>query len=380
MAGQSELIQRIISRRKGFGASLEQAAEWAGMHPAHLRSIEGGQVELRSTEFEQLCRGLAIDPSALFAGKDESPHRSVARFRAAVGTERPSPDDIRLLALAGEVSSILGQVSESLRRPAPLGQHRESLGISGRPGPQGDKLGVRARKSILDDGEPILDLQRLLEDLGVHVVYVSFTDSKIDAASIWPAGSMPMILLNTRSRRVKARLSRRAVLAHELCHLLHDATRKGDIVARATWGDSGAGNYEDDLEIRARSFGPSFLAPRTYVNNWWKSQCDLEKSEPAAIRALARTWGLSFGGAAWYACSLRWLRKDEAMELASTRTRIRNQKFEVSRQQAQPGVEIGGEHIEPAAIWDGVGLKMIAEAVETGVLSRAYALEILRWR
>jgi Zn-dependent peptidase ImmA (M78 family) len=380
MSGQNELIQRIILRRKGFGASQDQAAEWAGMTHARLRSIEAGEVELQSTEFEQLCRGLAIDPSALFAGKEESPHRSVARFRAAVGTERPSPDDTRLLALAGEVSSILGQVSEDLRRPPLLRQYRDSLGIAGRPGRQGETLGAQARKDIVEGRDPILDLQQLLEALGIHVAYVTFSDRKIDAASIWACDSMPMILLNVRSRRVKGRLSRRAVLAHEFCHLLHDATRRGDIVARATWGDSGSGNYEEDLELRARSFGPSFLAPRAYVSEWWKVHGGMERNEPAAIRALARTWGLSFGGASWYAYSMRWLRKDEAARMASTHTRIRTEKFEASHQQAQSRIEIGGEYIEPATIWAGLGLKMIAEAVETGVLSRAYALEILQWR
>ena len=85
------------------------------------------------------------------------------------------------------------------------------------------------------------------------------------------------------------RLSRRAALAHELCHLLHDGGhRELTMVSRLD-------EQRQRGEQRANGFAPSFLAPKA-----WASKVDASDPEKIALE-LGERWGLSFGGAVWHA-------------------------------------------------------------------------------
>src|SRR5207245_3855952 len=121
-----------------------------------------------------------------------------------------------------------------------------------------------------------------LEVFGVDVALVSVDARRMESARLLEPGSAPVILLNKNSSRVLYPLSRRAILAHELCHLLHDGgERELAIISREEGLDNSG------IEKRANGFAPNFLAPKEWVS--------VKSSESRSIvLELAETWGLSF--------------------------------------------------------------------------------------
>src|SRR5207249_5663828 len=120
---------------------------------------------------------------------------------------------------------LCAQLRGMLGRPtSPVIESRRPIAVLAYPEPwtQGYELAFAARQRLVPTQVPLDSVQRTLEDLGVHVALVSFDAHGLEAASLLEPGSAPVILLNKDSTRVRYPLSRRAILAHELCHLLHD--------------------------------------------------------------------------------------------------------------------------------------------------------------
>ncbi len=122
---------------------------------------------------------------------------------------------------------------------------------------------------------------------------VHFESNQIEAASLYEDGACPVVLLNDACARVVNRLSRRAILAHELCHLLHDGGKRDLLTIVSRHDEQG-----ELVEQRANGFAPNFLAPEGWVS--------VKATDPIEIALeLGQTWGLSFGGAVWHAKNLR---------------------------------------------------------------------------
>lgn len=218
------LGQLLRARREAFGVSIEDAARWSGMDPGRFGEIEGTE-QLSSTELERVCRGLAIAPAALLAGESDSPTRGVARFRSALEDRSMlAPADLRLIATASEIGRTLADLLTMQGKEPPFDRYRDLRGLSPtlQPWEHGYELGESARRELIPAKGPVLELESTLTTLGMHIARVVFTTPGIEAADVWESGAVPVILLNTGAARVGYSLARRAILAHELCHLLHD--------------------------------------------------------------------------------------------------------------------------------------------------------------
>lgn len=173
------------------------------------------------------------------------------------------------------------------------------------PWEDGYQRGAAARDRMTTGKAPISSVQQLLETLGVHVAQVDFQSGAIEAASVYELGAAPVILLNRRAAKFDYPLARRAVLAHELCHLLHDGGERNLTIVSLEWDKS-------IVEQRANGFAPSFLAPGAWVS--------LHSREPAAMAVeLATNWGFSFEGAAWHLKNLRLIDPGVAQGLADSK-------------------------------------------------------------
>jgi len=375
------LAKRLIDRGEQMGLAGELPS-LSGLNADRLEAIRRGEV-FSSTEFERLCRALAVDPVAMYRGEDLAPNRVPARFRAATSQDRPAPGDIRTLALAAEQGRTLAHLCTMLGRQIHIADFRQVRGIAGAVElwREGYGLGENARHSLSAEPGPLHELEQLLRDLGVHVARVVISSRHVSAASIWEPMAVPVILLNSRCDQNEHPGARRATLAHELCHLLHDASEH-DITTRVSWATEKTGNYNDAAETRARAFAPAFLAPRTQVKAWLGEQKKaLRDDNTALIQALATDWGLSFEGAVWHAKNCDILDAQEADHLASLsrKPRIDLKSFENSQAGLPPTMFHSSLPERPAPLWDGWASELVLAALEEGHITAGRARELLTW-
>jgi len=383
MTSTAEIGKRLARLRGEISADPAIVAHWARISPARLAEIEAGAPSIGATEFERLCRALGIDPAALDAGVETSPTRSVARFRSAWGAELPfQPRDYRLLADAAEAGRILGDLCSRLGKPPRLAQHRRTTALSStqEPWEQGYALGEAARSALSDPSAVLPSVESLLNTFGVHVARVQFSTDHLEAASIWESGSIPVILLNRAASRVSYDLSRRAVLCHELCHLLHDAG-EGEIATRTTWGEE-TRSRNDGVEKRAGGFAPAFLAPRREVIRWFDQQAKTRGQDPAATAVeLANHFGLSFEGAVWHAKNCGVIASADCDRIARTYTARRGEldqaQFETTLPTVPPAMFNPLLPERARDVMDGWGIQVVVEALEKELITAGRASEIL---
>ena len=355
----------IRQRRSAFGLSLEEVARLTELPAPRLRAIEAGSAPPTTTELSVLADALACNAADLARSVSEDPRRSVARFRSAITTKIPSPADLRLLARASEAGHILASLRNRLQ-VNPTGPLLSLRTVSA-PSPtveawqDGYRLGLSARERLDSSRLPLPSVQAFLEAQGVHVATVAFEDENVEAASLFEAGAAPVILLNRRAPRASYALALRAILAHELCHLLNDGGERSlPVVSLQT--DSST------VEQRANGFAPSFIAPGNWVS--------LRAQDPGAMAIeLAETWGLSFEGAAWHLKNLKLLLPTVAEQLARHARPVKHD-FERPLHRTPPaqfGIE--GE-ASPLAL--GLLSETAIIAAAEGVISRGRAEEILR--
>jgi Zn-dependent peptidase ImmA (M78 family) len=229
---------------------------------------------------------------------------------------------------------------------------------------QGYKLGEAARLRLapIPPGR-LASIQKFLEDAGVHVAFVAFENSDIEAASLFELQASPVILLNTSITRNRYALSRRAILAHELCHLLHDGGQR-HLLTQVSWE-----NDASPTEQRANGFAPSFLAPKKWVR--------VRAKDPLAIvMELAETWGLSFEGAAWHAKNLKFISPDIAEELRRMADKPRI-LVQVEPELVRTSPEQSGIELEVSSLANGLLSELALRACSEGLIDRQRAAELL---
>lgn len=379
------LGSRLRQRREELGASLEQAAEWSGLAPSKLAALEAGAPEASVGEFERACRGVAADASTLYRG-DETPRRRMTRFRATSTPDAPLPPAaIRALAVGAELGRVLASLLQHLGRPVPLEQHRKTAALRTTPDPweQGYVLAERARVRLHPEAGPIRNVEALLAELGVHVGRVRFPVREVEAASVWEPGAVPVILLNAGLRRARYGLSRRAILCHELCHLLHDAG-EAEMTTRVSWSED-AGNYDDAIEQRARGFSPAFLAPRDEVRAALAGESGGKRRPEArsVVDSLARRWGLSYEGAVWHAKNCRLIQGADAQQLVTRRSMAAELPWANQFEQQPPSTPPALVHAAlpdgPSPMMHGFGAGVVLAALDRAAISAGRAREILTW-
>ncbi len=372
--------EQLRSRREAFGATIGEAARWCELSAEDLEKLEDS-ADIPSTAFERVCQGLAIAPADLLNETQGSPTRTVARFRsAAAPMSELGPGDLRFLAGAAEVGRMLAALLDAQGQTIAFEEHRNIAAIPDgcQPWEHGYLLGEAARRKLSQADGPIKNLERFLNSLGVHVARVPFQTEEIEGAGVWERGSVPIILLNSRAGRVQYSLSRRAILAHELCHLLHDGG-EADIATRVSASES-SGGLEDALEQRARAFAPAFLAPRASVKEWARRIGN--KHDPKDTAAcLANHWGLSYQGAVWHATNTDLITSEEADRAARYRTPrgLKQAGFEAEGRGFS--LQIVNDHLpsKPSPLMGGWASQVVIQALESSIISLGRAKELLLW-
>jgi Zn-dependent peptidase ImmA (M78 family) len=235
------------------------------------------------------------------------------------------------------------------------------------PWVQGYELGEAARLQLSPKVEPLESVQELLEYAGVHIAFVVLETEAIEAASLYEHGSYPVVLLNWSLERVRYPLPRRAIIAHELCHLLHDGGEQDLTVAISRSTES------TPVEQRANAFAPSFLAPKAWVG-------PLGGDPRRRVVALAEKWGLSFEGAAWHAKNLGLITAAMADKFARLQSRPRVEASGFEREVYRTSPDQFGIEVEVSDLASGLFSERVIAACAEGLISKGRAAELLSIR
>ncbi|WP_405365513.1 ImmA/IrrE family metallo-endopeptidase [Kitasatospora sp. NBC_00039] len=220
-------------------------------------TVTGERLELYAAALGYPAELLAVDPEVAGVGVGLVHHRKRAslsapalrRIHAQLGLTRYQVS--RLEELAG-------------RRPSQLSVPR--IEVDDELSPRDAAREVR-RLWSLQPG-PVDNLILVLEEAGCLVVTVDLDSDLLDAASQWPKGQDPLLLLNSRAPGGRCRFS----VAHELGHLVMHGT-------------PGAGTKQ---EKEADAFASEFLMPAADIRSAFKSQVDL-----ARLAGLKSVWKVS---------------------------------------------------------------------------------------
>lgn len=377
----TNLIQRVFERAREMRLD-EALPRLSGLDARRVAAIRASD-PVSAVEYERLCLAVAVDPVVIYRGEETKPGRIPARFRAAVSLDRPAGEDLRLLALAAEQGRILGHLLMLLGRKVGIAAHRAIRGLS--PGletwREGYDLGEQARTAVFPEPGPIHDLPALLRELGVHVAHVAFSSADVDAGSVWDPSAVPVILVNKTSSRYQHKGALRATMAHELCHLLHDAGEQ-NLTTVVSWGIRGQGNYADGIEVRARAFAPAFLAPRDQTVAWSETLSRKNRNNDREfVGRLADHWGLSFEGAARHAKSCQLLSAERAESLSNQPSPRRREYGDfVTAPPCIPPAMVNESLPEfPTELWDGWAVDVVLDALEEEHITVGRARELLTW-
>ena len=100
-----------------------------------------------------------------------------------------------------------------------------------------------------------VDVEEHLERLGVTFADIELDDAATAGLAVQPAQGAPHIFVNRRNPRCEFPSGKRFILAHELCHLLHDRAHGRNLaMISGPWAPR-------DLEKRANAFAAALLMP-----------------------------------------------------------------------------------------------------------------------
>lgn len=348
------------------GLSVEDAAERSGLERSLWSDIEEGEVLPSAFQTSRVAAALGVDVSLVASEQDlaRQPDRRAVRFRRREDSAHLGSKARIALLVASSVGRIAGELAALLGHALPAFQ-TEAVPLKGlEPWRHGYRLGAAARTRLQDafPPGPVHDIVACFNKLGIHVAEADLGDPDIHAAAIWERGAVPVILLS-RSSRSRGHRSRRSILAHELCHLLHDADETN--VVRTLTRPS---ERELGIEKRANGFAPAFLAPRTMCLQHGQSDVSLAQS-------LVNDWGFSAEGAVWHAKNVLRLSQDRAlavMEALEAPARV-PERFKVKLTG-----HVDDLPAQPTGLTGGLVAQLVKDALEASHITHGRSLEILR--
>jgi Zn-dependent peptidase ImmA (M78 family) len=363
----SPIGARLRLQREALGLSLADTAALAQLAAVVLEAAEADQQQLTWGGLVQVARALVVDPEVLLGLQSQPPLQ--LRCRTPDGaTVTLGGHDTRLLALAARTARAVWPLAQALGKPSTVHARRSprQVGLDQPPFRQGYALGEAARPWFTADAQPIPSVQGLLERHGIHVGFLELSDAQIDAVALIDDDMVPLVLLNRRSTRSARPVSRRAVMAHELCHLLFDAGVDVKNLVHVSFHA-----WHLDIEQRARAFAPSFLAPQAALAR------QASEDGQDLVHRLATTWGLSVEGAVWHAKNAGLLEANEPDDLLPSARGVSvdgNFEQQVARRFTPDRVD--AEDIEPFV--EGLLAEVVVEAAQEDLITPARAREILR--
>lgn len=239
------LGRRIAQARDEAGLTQADLAEQVGLNRTAVVRIESGDRKVSSSELVRL--GAALNrPIDWFVV--ESPPAVVSRRSDPAVGGRSILLDRRIERLSRDIAFLEGDGI----LPSRVAQHIELPSTAG----ETESAAEQARQWMGLSSEPVLDLQRKVEDLGLLAFSLDFGDEVADGSYVALSG-WGVALINGSVEPGRRRFN----LAHELGHHLFADEYAPEILV----GDA------DDTERLINGFAVHLLLPRRGVTEVWES-------------------------------------------------------------------------------------------------------------
>lgn len=287
-ANQLELGQRIAEGRRLADRTQGELATAVGLQRTALTKIESGNQRVEALTLASLARALKL-PLRWFLSEDPPVLQSRREGSSAALASPPVDLLLERLVAAGD------QVEEWV--PAPDQTPARSLGDVS----DAVDLAAEARRRLGNPGDPILELSRACDELGLWVFCIDVEDEAFDGASV-ALRHWSLALINGRAESGR----RRFTVAHELGHAL---SQDEYVVHRGELHD---GETERFIDV----FAGHFLLPDSAVARRWRELDGKEDARSALLRIVAE-YRLSWSAATARARQADVIAQDVEQELRS---------------------------------------------------------------
>lgn len=249
----SAFLERLISARKAAGVSQEDAARHLEMSRPTYIAIEKGNRDLKPQELINLASVFKTSVNQLIRQQSPPPRISPHLRGEIAKTPNNAALNEAIDKLTGFVDDYQFLLEKTHSRPLPtvvpeVGRSQVPL----------DRLAERAAQDArnrlgLGEREPIGNLRKTLDEVGVHV-FVDSLDSKLAGLYAFVEGFGYCILVNRKHPKERMRWT----VAHEFGHFLLDRDRPGVDYLKAP-------SRKSESERFADAFASHFLMPESGV-------------------------------------------------------------------------------------------------------------------
>ncbi|MBI4702072.1 MAG: ImmA/IrrE family metallo-endopeptidase [Deltaproteobacteria bacterium] len=260
----------LRTARQILGLSADHVERDLRLAPGQLGQIEQGREPLATEHLDALAALYGLDAGDVAAGMDTT--AQLRRVQILFKNWRSEvPEKVRSeIARAAAARRAVKRLERELGKPERYDVLRAQFRHEGTYGPPesgwsaGRDLAERLRGHLgIGLDAPIPSMRDLVAGLGIELVPAALSAAQVAAFSLADQDHGPAIVINLRGANSNPWV-RRFVIAHELCHVLHDELTHEDI-QQVQYHDERAGGFaEAGPEPRANAFAAHLIArPRT---------------------------------------------------------------------------------------------------------------------
>ena len=338
----TEIGSRVALARDRAGFTQQQLGDRLGIHRSAVTRIEQGQRQLDALELAQIADGLGRSvewfltepPAAIASHRDGlSEDADVRRLEDELET---AARDVELLVEVGDL---------------PLAAAALPSGVTNFDDAERGARDARGLMGVSDG--PLLDLQSMVERLGLLAFSIDLGPSIIDGGYVRVSGAGVALVNGTADPG-----RRRFTLAHELGHHL---------LADEYTPDFGLASTRSEREALINAFAIHFLMPRSAVTRRWEQLAD-EPDVRRRLIVIAAEYRVSWTAALTQASTLRLITREQFAVL------------EVSRPTPADYFELGirfEAELVPVALPPAYS-KAVIRSYRRGVIALDRAVELLR--
>lgn len=325
----SSLTERLVSARKAARVSQEDAARHLKMSRPTYISIEKGDREIKPKELIALATFFKTSVSKLV--RQESPLPQIAPHLRSNINDPDNSDAITeaIDKLSGFVDDYQFLLEKTHARPAtvavpPVSKNQMPVEKFAAFCAQDER-----RRLGLGEREPIANLRKTLDDVGVNV-FVDSLDSKLAGLYAFVEEFGYCILVNRKHPRERMRWT----VAHEYGHFLFDRDKPGYDYIHSSARRSESERFAD-------AFAANFLMPEAGVSRKFEDARSLTGDVNVGdVCRIADFYGVSLMAMTLYLESLNFVRRGTWDAISSSRVKVREIKQEAGVEEKPKNEEL----------------------------------------